>query len=67
MKTEKKIDLILDVNQILKKEIQKSKLIKYAVGAIISVGAIVAVGYISKILNFTIHNVKELSKTIKTN
>lgn len=67
MKTEKKIDLNLDVNQILKKEIQKSKLIKYTVGAIISVGAIVAVGYLSKILNFTIHNVKELSKTIKTN
>lgn len=67
MKTEKKIDLFLDVNQILKKEIQNSKLIKYTVGAIISVGVIVAVGYLSKILNFTIQNVKELSKTIKTN
>jgi hypothetical protein len=66
MKEEKKkIDFTFDVNQHLKDEIKNSKYLKYGATTLLVVGGILVIGFASKIFNYALLNIKELSQTIK--
>lgn len=66
MKEEKKkIDFTFDVNQQLKSEIKNSKYLKYGATTLLVVGGILVIGFTSKIFNYALLNIKELSQTIK--
>lgn len=60
-----KIDLILDINKHLRNEIKNSKYIQRTLIIVSTVGALYALGYLFKVLNFTVHNYKNLAVTMK--
>ena len=63
---EKKINLAFDVNKELQKQISSSKMIKYSVYSFTVIGGILAVGFLARVLNYTISNISNLKKTIKS-
>lgn len=65
MKKEKKIDFVFDISTHLQNQIKQSKLLKYGVITATLVGVILVVGFASKVVNYTIGNIKTLSETIK--
>jgi hypothetical protein len=65
MKEEKKIDFVFDINSHLQNEIKNSKYIKYISATATLVGVILAIGFASKVLSYTLANIKTLSQTIK--
>jgi hypothetical protein len=65
MKEEKKIDFVFDINKHLQNKIQNSKYLKYGATALLVVGGILAVGFASKVITYTIANIKSLSQTLK--
>lgn len=65
MKEEKKIDFIFDISSHLQNQIKESKYIKYATVTATLVGLILAVGFASKVLSYTLANIKSLSQTLK--
>jgi hypothetical protein len=65
MKEEKKIDFVFDISSHLQNQIKESKYIKYATVTATLVGLILAVGFASKVLSYTLANIKSLSQTLK--
>ncbi len=65
MKEEKKIDFVFDINSHLQNKIQNSKYIKYVSVTATLVGVILAIGFVSKVFNYTLENIKNLKKTLK--
>jgi hypothetical protein len=65
MKDEKKIDFEFNVNKQLQEQLKNSKYIKYVTITITLVGVILAVGFASKVINYTIGNIKNLKQTLK--
>ena len=65
MKDEKKIDFEFNVNKQLQDQLKNSKYIKYVTITITLVGVILAVGFISKVVNYTIINIKNLKQNLK--
>lgn len=65
MQEEKKINFVFDINGHLQNQIKNSKYIKYATVTATLVGLILAVGFASKVITYTIANIKALSQTIK--
>jgi hypothetical protein len=65
MKEEKKIDFEFNVNKQLQEQFKNSKYIKYATVTATLVGVILAVGFASKVITYTIANIKSLSQTLK--
>jgi len=65
MKEEKKIDFEFNVNKNLQEQIKNSKYLKYGATALLVVGGILAVGFASKVITYTIANIKSLSQTLK--
>lgn len=65
MKEEKKIDFVFDLNNHLKDEIKNSKYIKYGATVLFAIGGILVVGFASKVVNYTIGNIKMLKQTLK--
>lgn len=65
MKEEKKIDFVFDINSHLQNKIQNSKYIKYVSTTATLVGVILAIGFASKVITYTIANIKTLSQTLK--
>lgn len=65
MKEEKKIDFEFNLNKQLQEQIKNSKYLKFGATALLAVGGILAIGFASKIINYAILNIKELSQTIK--
>jgi hypothetical protein len=65
MKEEKKIDFEFNLNKQLQEQIKNSKYLKFGATALLAVGGILAIGFSSKIINYAILNIKELSQTIK--
>ncbi len=65
MKDEKKIDFEFNVNKQLQEQLKNSKYIKYVTITITLVGVILAVGFISKVVNYTIINIKNLKQNLK--
>jgi hypothetical protein len=65
MKEEKKIDFEFNVNKNLQEQIKNSKYLKYSATALLAVGGILAVGFLSKVITYTIANIKSLSQTLK--
>ena len=61
----KKIDFVFDVNKHLQDEIKNSKYIQWTLGIVATVGALYALGYVFKVLNFTVHNYKNLNATLR--
>lgn len=61
----KKIDFVFDVNKHLQDQLKNSKYIKWTFGIVGTVGALFALGYIFKVLNFTVHNYKNLAVTMR--
>lgn len=65
MINEKKIDLTLDLNKMLKQEIKNSKYIKYGIIATSVIGGILAVGFAMKVFTYTAKNYMALKNTFK--
>jgi len=65
MKEEKKIDFVFDINSHLQNKIQNSKYIKYVSITASLVGVILAIGFLSKVLSYTLANIKTLKQTLK--
>lgn len=65
MKEEKKIDFVFDINSHLQNKIQNSKYIKYVSVTATLVGGILLLGFASKVINYTITNIKNLKQTLK--
>lgn len=65
MKEEKKIDFVFDISSHLQNQIKESKYLKYGAIALIAFGSIVAIGFASKVINYTIGNIKKLKETLK--
>jgi hypothetical protein len=65
MKEEKKIDFVFDLNSHLKEEIKNSKYIKLGATVLLIIGGILVVGFISKVVNYSIGNIKALKQTLK--
>ena len=65
MKEEKKIDFVFDINSHLQNKIQNSKYIKYVSTTATLVGVILVIGFASKVITYTIANIKTLSQTLK--
>ena len=65
MKEEKKIDFVFDINNHLQDQIKNSKYLKYGATALFVVTGILAIGFASKVLNYTIGNIKNLKDTLK--
>ncbi len=65
MKEEKKIDFEFNVNKELQEQFKNSKYIKYATVTATLVGVILAIGFASKVISYTLANIKALSQTIK--
>lgn len=65
MKEEKKIDFEFNLNNQLQEQIKNSKYLKYGATALLVVGGILAVGFVSKVLSYTLENIKTLSQTLK--
>lgn len=65
MKEEKKIDFVFDISSHLQNQIKESKYIKYATVTATLVGVILAIGFASKVISYTLANIKALSQTIK--
>lgn len=61
----KKIDVILDVNKHLQKEIKNSTYLKLTFGIVTTVGALYALGFVFKVLSFTVNNYKNLKISMK--
>ena len=65
MKEEKKIDFVFDISSHLQNQIKESKYIKYATVTATLVGLILAIGFASKVLSYTLANIKTLKQTLK--
>jgi hypothetical protein len=65
MKEEKKIDFEFNVNKELQEQFKNSKYIKYATVTATLVGLILAIGFASKVLSYTLANIKTLKQTLK--
>ena len=65
MKEEKKIDFVFDINRHLQNKIQNSKYVKYGTTTAIVISAILLLGFASKVITYTIANIKSLSQTLK--
>ena len=65
MKEEKKIDFVFDISKHLQSEIKNSKYIKYVSIATTVVGVILAIGFVTKVFNYTLGNIKILNQTLK--
>ena len=65
MKEEKKIEFVFDISSHLQNQIKESKYIKYATVTATLVGLILAVGFTSKVISYTLANIKALSQTLK--
>lgn len=65
MKDEKKIDFEFNFNKQLQDQFKNSNYIKYATVTATLVGLILAVGFASKVITYTIANIKNLSQTLK--
>jgi hypothetical protein len=61
----KKIDFEFNVNKQLQEQFKNSKYIKYATVTATLVGLILAAGFASKVITYTIANIKTLSQTLK--
>lgn len=62
---EKKVNLALDINKELQKQISSSKMIKYAIYSGSVIGGILAIGFLAKVFNYSLKNITELNKTLK--
>lgn len=62
---EKKINVALDINKELQKQIASSTMVKFILYGSTIVGGILAIGFLAKVFNFTLINVKQLKNTIK--
>lgn len=62
---EKKINIALDINRELQKQISNSKLIKYSIYSLTIIGGILSIGFLAKVFNYTFKNISELNKTLK--
>ena len=65
MKEEKKIDFVFDINSHLQNKIQNSKYIKYLSVTATLVGGILVIGFVTKVINYAITNIKMLNQTLK--
>ncbi len=64
MKEEKKIDFEFNVNRQLQEQLKNSKYIKYVTITVTLMGVILAVGFASKVISYTIGNIKVLKNTL---
>jgi hypothetical protein len=62
---EKKINIALDINKELQKQLSNSKLIKYSIYSLTIIGGIISIGFLAKVFNYTLKNMSELNKTLK--
>jgi hypothetical protein len=65
MKEEKKIDFEFNVNKQLQEQLKNSKYIKYVTITVTLIGVILAIGFASKVVSYTIGNIKALNQTLK--
>lgn len=64
MREEKKIDFEFNVNRQLQEQLKNSKYIKYVTITVTLMGVILAVGFASKVVSYTIGNIKVLKQTL---
>jgi hypothetical protein len=62
---EKKINLAIDINKELQKQLSNSKLIKYSIYSLTIISGIISIGFLAKVFNYTLKNMSELNKTLK--
>ena len=55
----------INLEEILKKELQNSKIIKFASITLFVAGGVFVLGFGMKILNYTVNHYKNLSATLK--
>jgi hypothetical protein len=65
MKEDRKIDFEFNINKQLQEQFKNSKYIKYATISATLVGLILALGFATKVLSYTLANIKALSQTLK--
>lgn len=56
---------VVNINQMIKDELYKSKYLKTALYIVGGVLGLFALGFVFKVVNFTAHNFKNLNATLK--